>query len=289
MSDQFKKGQTVFDRNGRTYEFAGMMAETAIVHPIYEASGWEGETEFYSSELAQPMHLSALSAKPPVQSVNAELTKAQADLAEIKVKIREAETHLREAEKGNIERLTKLKRYSALSRVEDFIEGRMTHFAIRTQYGRGVEVKTFDEVMQCKDDYGRFNGEIKLLSLFGTSKNRSDHGNKGGDLLWKVNLYYDGSGGSVHIVQPCLSEDEAIQIASGWLETMWAERRALTDRIAGAHWLKDTIDSAEKIGLTVPDDILADYAEAKEIAARRAVEKAQEELDKALKAQAGAA
>lgn len=283
MSKHFDKGQTVFDRDGRAYEFAGMMGSTAIVHPMYEGQGWEGEAEVYPSELAQPMNPLALSAKPPVQSVNAELAKAQTDLSDILAKISEAEKHLREAEKGNNERLTKLKHYSALSRVEDFIEGRMTHFVCRKQYGRGVEVETFEAVMNSKDDRGRYDGDIKLLSLFGTKKYSPQHGNKGGDLLWKVNHYYDGSG-LWSIVQPCLSEEEAVSVASTWLDAIWEEHRALSDKESRAHWLKDAITSAEKLGLTVPDDIRKDYSDCVARAAQRAVEKAQDELDKALKA-----
>lgn len=289
MSAAFTAGQTVYDRSGRVFEFAGMMGDSAIVHPMYEASGWEGETETYPSELAERKALHEISAKPPTQAINADVSLASEKLAELNASIAAAAANLRETERSHKARMETLKRYSALSRIEDFIEGRMTHFVCRTQYGRGVEVKTFDEMMKAKDDYGRFNGDIKLLSLFGVCGSYAGHGNIKKDLLWRVNHYYDGSGSGSHQVQPCISEDEAKGIAANWLDGIWVEHRGLTDRATRWHWLKDAIDSAKSLGFAVPADIQKDFDEGKERAARVAVEKAEAELAKARIAAGGIA
>lgn len=285
----FEKGQTVYDRSGRVYEFAGMMDGTAIVRPMLEGEDYDGNSSLYASELAEALPVARLCDKPPVQFINADVSLATQKLADLNAAIAEASAELRNAEKANAARLEKLKRYGALSRIEDFIDGKMTHFVIRSQYGRSVAVKTFDEVMQCKDDYGRFQGDIKLLSLFGTRKNYPEHANKDGNLLWRVNQYYDGSGDGWHIVQPCLSEDEARDIALGWLNEKWDEHRGLSDRDARAHWLAGSIESATKLGFEVPADIMADFNNQKERAAKAAVEKAQAELEKAMQAAGGAA
>ena len=284
----FKKGQTVYDRSGRVYEFTGMMDGAAIVRPMLEGEDYDGNSSLYASELAEVRPVAHLCDKPPVQFINADVSLATQKLADLNAAIAEASAELKNAEKVNAARLEKLKRYDALSRIEDFIDGKMTHFAIRSQYGRSVEVKTFDEVMQCKDDYGRFQGDIKLLSLFGTRKNYPEHANKDGNLLWRVNQYYDGSGGGWHIVQPCLSEDEAREAAAGWLDGFWDEHRGLSDRETRAHWLSESIKSAEALGFEVPADIMADFNAHRERAAKAAVEKAKAELEKAMQAAGGA-
>lgn len=279
---KFKAGQTVYDRSGRVYQFQGMMDDRAIVCQIFDGQGWEGEIEPYPSELASAMDVASLSAKPPTAAIVAEVLKAENELKRIKDAIVEATTEARNAEKQNADRLAKLKRFSALSRIEEFLEGKITHFVTRPQYGGRILVQTFEETMHCKNDYGLFDGDLKLLSLFGTRKYNPEHGNAKGDLLWKVNQYYDGSGSGWHIVQPCISEDEAKAVAAGWLEERWAEHRSLKDKQTRSHWLKDYIESAEKIGLTVPDDIIADFEAKKKSDAEAAIQKAKDELAKAM-------
>jgi hypothetical protein len=278
----FEAGQTVYDRSGRVYQYQGMMDNRAIVCRIFDGAGWEGELEPYPSELAEQMDVASLSDTPPTAQIVELVLRAENELKRIKAEIAEATVEARNAEKQNADRLEKLKRFSALEQLEAFLDGEITHFATTAQYGGKIEVKTFDETMLCKDDYGRFNGEVKMLTLFGTKKSYPEHGNKNGDLLWKVNQYYDGSGSGWHIVQPCLSEDEAKAVAAQWLEDKWAEHRALEDRLKHSYWLKAYIESADKIGLPAPDDIIADFEASKKAAAEAAVQKAKDELAKAM-------
>ena len=278
---ELKTGSTVYDRSGRTYEFRAAIDNMAVVHPILSAEGWEGEIEPYPSHTAEIVPLASISDKPPTAEIVADVLRAENELARLKSEIAAATTAARNAEKDNAERLAKLAKYAALSRIEDFLEGRMTHFVMWGQYSRSIEIKTFDEVMLGKDDNGRLDGDVKLLSLFGTCKSYPQHGNKDGDLLWRVNRYRDGSGPYLN-AQPCTSEDEAKEIAAKWLNNQWDEHRASEDRAKNAHWLKGSIDSAIAIGLAVPDDIAADFAESKRRAAEVAVQKAQEALDKAI-------
>jgi hypothetical protein len=91
----------------------------------------------------------------------------------------------------------KFKRWRALNRIEDFIDKKITHLAV---FGYGApKVATFDEAMR-DFEYGRFSNDIKLLCLFGKSN---------GDLEWRVNQYYDGSGSWKEVI-PCQSEAEAL-------------------------------------------------------------------------------
>lgn len=282
----FKAGCKCYDRSGRVYEFRAAIDSMAVVHPILSAEGWEGEIEPYPSQTAEIVPLASISVKPPTAEIVAEVLRAENELARLRAEIAAATTAARNAEKENAERLAKLAKYAALSRIEDFLEGRMTHFVMWGQYSREINIKTFGEVMLSKNDYGRPDGDVKLLSLFGTCRYYPDHGNKDGNLLWRVNQYRDGSG-SWSNAQPCMSEDEAKEVAAKWLNCQWDEHRAAEDRAKNAHWLKGSIDSAQAIGLVVPDDIAADYADSQKRQALSAVQKAQEALELAI-ANAGA-
>jgi len=281
---KFKTGSTVYDRSGRIYEFRAEVDNMAVVHPILSAVGWEGEVEPYPSHTAEIFPLASISLDPPTTLIVADVLRAENELARLRGEIAAATTLARNAEKDNAERLAKLAKYAALSRIEDFLEGRMTHFVMWGEYSREIKVKTFDEVMLSKNDNGTLDGDVKLLSLFGTCRGYPQHGNKDGDLLWRVNQYRDGSGGWKN-AQPCTSEEEAKEVAANWLSSQWEEHRAAGDRIKNAHWLKGSIDSAKAIGLAVPDDIASDYTESRKVAAATAVQKAQEALEKAIQEQ----
>lgn len=282
---KFKTGSTVYDRNGRSYEFRAAIDSVAVVHPIFSAEGWEGELESFPSDQAEIVPLASLASKPPTAEIVADVLRAENELARLRAEIAEATTAARNAEKDNAERMARLAKYAALSRIEDFLEGRMTHFVMWGQYSRSIEIKTFDEVMLSKNDNGVLDGDVKLLSLFGTCKSYPQHGNKDADLLWRVNQYRDGSGGWKN-AHPCSSKGEALEIAAKWLNNQWEEHRATEDRVKDAHWLKGSIDSATTLGFAVPEDIAADFAESKRRAAEMAIEKAQEALNKALQEQA---
>lgn len=281
----FKTGSTVYDRSGRSYEFRAAIDGEAVVHPIFSAEGWEGELVCYPSDQAEIVPLASLAGKPPTAEIVADVLRAENELARLRSEIAAATTAARNAEKDNAERLAKLAKYAALSRIEDFLEGRMTHFVMwGGQYSRSIEIKTFDKVMLSKNDNGTLDGNVKLLSLFGTCKSYPQHGNNDGNLLWRVNQYRDGSGSWKH-AHPCSSKDEALEIAAKWLNNQWEEHRATEDRAKVAHWLKGSIDSATTLGFAVPEDIAADFAESKRRAAEVAIEKAQEALNKALQEQ----
>ncbi|MGL5734335.1 MAG: hypothetical protein ACRCYS_05665, partial [Beijerinckiaceae bacterium] len=256
----------------------------AVVHPMLSGEGWDGEEVPYPSERAEIVPLASLSANPPTAEIVAEVLRAENELARLKAEIAAATTEASNAEKANAERLAKLAKYAALARIEDFLEGRMTHFVMWGQYSREITIKPFDEVMLSKSDSGRLDGDVKLLSLFGTCRSHPEHGNKDGNLLWRVNQYRDGSGSWLN-AQPCLSEDEAKEVAAKWINGQWDEHRGLEDRAKGAYWLKGSIGSAQAIGLDVPDDIATDFKDFQERQARDAVQKAQEALDIAVAAQ----
>jgi len=96
-------------------------------------------------------------------------------------------------EKDEKSRLRRLKRHESLKLLEDYLDGKITHYVT---LGYRPEIVKFEDEKDSYDHSG-----LKLLSLFGNSK---------GDLTWRLNDYNDGSG-SWKSVFPCTSYEGAQQ------------------------------------------------------------------------------
>lgn len=134
---------------------------------------------------------------PPRHKLDRATTEAQERLDALRQEVSEAQQEHRQVEEMKETALKALSELKALQHIQDFIGGKITHF-LGTTYG--ARLLTFQEAMGTKEDeYGRRPGETKLLSLFGRS---------GGDLSWRINTYYDGSGSWTEWL-PFLSYEDA--------------------------------------------------------------------------------
>lgn len=95
----------------------------------------------------------------------------------------------------------------------DFISGDVKYI-VREEYD-DLEIAEYDESIASKD-YGRFDS-LRLVSIFGKTD---------GNLSYKMNEYYDGSGSS-SVIYPCKSKEEAVIL----LRTRLVEKmqKGLTD------------------------------------------------------------
>lgn len=133
--------------------------------------------------------------------------------------------------------LDKLKQIPALKRIEDFLDGKITHVVSR-QYGR-IHITPIGEMICDSDrDYRCKPAAIKLMTLYGEQP---------GNLLFRVNQYKDGSGssGSEYEAFPCCSEEEAKQQAGRLIDEQIQDSRQ--------YYLEESVKSADKIGHPVPD------------------------------------
>ena len=170
MADEILSGHTVYDRSGLEYEFCEKLkGDRALVRPILTIYGYEGE-ESAPSEAPSILPFSSLSRTKPVQAIDAEIADAAERLKAIEAKIREAESSLLSTHKSITDRVAKLQKFSGLERLEEYLDGAITHFVVKKQYYSSVDVMTFEEFATCTDDRGRTTGELKLLCLFGTTK-----------------------------------------------------------------------------------------------------------------------
>lgn len=188
-----KPGDQVFSPWGAAAEYVcNVPAQGHIVLPFYDGPD-DG-----APILGEATCWSAVYEKPPTEVLNKEI----AQLVETKNALHDEVATLREEryamEQGSKARMAKLQRHEKLKRLEDFLDGKLTHYAVIPDYGSPSVMAVAD----AKSDESRFSSATRLLSLFGQSN---------GDIAWRLHRYSDGSGSSSMDVVPCCSEAEAIK------------------------------------------------------------------------------
>lgn len=160
-----------------------------------------------------------------------ELGKSIDVLTQQKLDIEESISNLKEKEKCVLD---KLKNFDKLQYLLDFIDGKITHYVF-------IKYSTI-EIVEYKDSKSEYGHDMKLLSLFGSTK---------GDITWRINQYSDGSGANTEVV-PCLSYEMALSEAQKYVDKIISE---------GKYPSLSIINSATKYGLTIPDWYIEKYRE----------------------------
>lgn len=153
------------------------------------------------------MMIDAIYERAPTARFDAEVVRLRAEIKELRQQKIALRNGLREAERMAEERWTKLERLEALQSLEDFIDGKITHYVEGPRWARPRIVAFADT------KWSDGQRKKKLLVLFGDSK---------GDLTWRMNQYYDGSGSWGDVI-PCLSREEAIEKMTAILHEKMAE------------------------------------------------------------------
>lgn len=160
-----------------------------------------------------------------------ELTKSIGALIKQKVDIEQSISNLNKKEKYVLD---KLKNFDKLQYLLDFIDGKITHYVF-IRYSN-------IEIVEYKNSQSEYSHEMKLLSLFGSTK---------GDITWRINQYSDGSGANTEVI-PCLSYEMALEEAQKYINRMVSEFKYQSLSI---------INSAIEYGLTIPDWYVEKYRE----------------------------
>lgn len=173
--------------------------------------------------------------EPPVARYSEEAVSLKSEIAKLKEERNSIRAGLESFKRENAERIKKLKNVAALKRIEDFIDGKITHY-VYERYGR-IEVTT-PQSEKCDCD----KHDMRLLSLYGKSN---------GDLEWRLNKYSDNSGISWQVF-PCTSLEEANEKALELIESLYDQFRK-----GKYNWnVTNVADSAKKLGLEPPQDIV---------------------------------
>lgn len=225
--------------------------------------------------------VAAIFAKPPVEVVDAEIAKRKAELAEIEAKHSKLFCETLDVERAAKDRLAKFSKFKGLELLEDFIDKKITHFVFTSsEHDLDFKIGSFEEAIESLD---RDKKDLRLVTLFGRSN---------GDLQWRVDRYYDGSGGSNQHTWPCRDEQHAkdtiVAIISDRLD--WHFKHIRPDR--DSYWFLRTYEAAIKYGIVPTPEQEAKYRELKAASlagqitgAKKNLETAQAALEKLIEEQ----
>ncbi len=162
--------------------------------------------------------------KAPTERKAKEIAELEGREEALRERIRALDRQVRDREAAEKRFLQFANQNQALTRISDFLSGRITHYLVRHPFG-AIEVQdAVNGAMPVVSDRGRCDGETKLLSLFGKS---------GRDLQWKVNEYYDGSGWW-YTVEPFTSRESALARLQEIVNAFEDEKEHLRERLYNA-------------------------------------------------------
>lgn len=253
MANDFEVGAVVYTPDGRKAEFVSSLPGGGFaVMLAYRRYDDSGEEEEYYDRLGT---FPRIFADPPIEVWDASVTKLREQERELREQVAARRNELREVENSAKGIIAKFGRFSALKDLENYLDGKITHFVI-VNYGT-VTVQE-KEATLIQDPERAWNKEQKLLTLFGDTK---------GDLQWRLNQYRDGSGSSNTECYPCTSLEEARAKAGDIIAADFAGH----DPKKYFGHTQATIRSAKALGFPVPDHVQAD-ADRQEVDALRANE-----------------
>lgn len=214
---------------GEEVEEIGRVAGQVLVQKTYCVM--YGDEEQYEAGPLELVDEGAVFSDPPKAKLDSEIATKKSELQSILEAIAAARRDLSKAERESKERLARLSRFAALEHLEEWLEGRITHYYEPNSF-RIIDLK--DTVY--KDDNERPK-RYRLLSLYGKSN---------GDIGWELSQYSDGSGHGCAVV-PCHSYEEAV--------------RLLAESVASWEALKDwslpgLVEYAHKHSIAVPDALM---------------------------------
>lgn len=242
-----------------------------LVHPLYE---YHDNEYGPSTELGDLTHWGKVYLSPPTKKKHAEIERLDAELATRRAEMVELQStrySIQRTEKEDKARLEKLSmRSRALTRIEDFLDGKITHYVKTHHWDRRSKDYSTLAIVEAHDekcDSGESRSPLKLLTLFGSEPD---------NLEFYLNDYRDGSGSAWRVVFPCCSleeaQEKAKEIALEQLED-W--------RSGDANSLSKVINNFPVCGLEIPEDAQKRWDEVQVEGLQKAFDSAKEDLAKA--------
>ena len=254
--EKFEFGATVYSSDGQAAEYVARIADGHIVRPVVEAYSFDGESSY--DHICEPVTWRAAFYVPPVAKFNDELRAIHGKIAaateELAAKRAEdslfnADTAKRKASRDQVE---------ALRYVDEFLAGKLTHYAIIPSYGVSSVMLVGDATQGDRS----YNQEMRLLCLYGKIDSfRTPH--------WRLHQYSDSSGGYGDLAMPARSQEEAESLIRSSIERRLADQ--LKDR---DHSVFGIVMDADAWGVSVPDALRAVSDESKAEQIKQAAESA---------------
>lgn len=233
---KFNKGDICYTLDGREVEYIASLGTGYAVREIGE--GDEGQQYF-----GNVIEVREVFQNPPQEKYNKEIDELKKQIDTLRAAKRQFEDERRASQESEKERKDRLMKHAALTRIDDFLAGKMTHLAM--QDWRGWRVMSLKDALAYKEsDYDRVPTGIKLVTLFGKTN---------GDLQWQLHAYKDG-GTNPNKVEFFFSEEEARKFVKGRLDIAYDLYRKDNKEWRNA---ESAAQNAFSIGFEVPEDIEA--------------------------------
>lgn len=279
-SQKFEIGDDFYTAAGAKVRLEAVTTDGKFV--VAKLLRYEDHYDSFYEDFGPAEIVDKLFEKPPVEVVDEQIAAKLAELAEIEERHSKAFMEINSVERTAKARLDKFKKFAGLELLEDFIDKKITHFVqAPDDTSFDFKIVSFDDVIKSKDRYAN-GAELRLVTLFGRSN---------GDLQWRVDQYYDGSGGSRQCIWPCRDEQHAKDTIVAIICARLAEsfQNVTPDR---SYWYLLTYEAAIKYGIAPTREQEAKYRELKAssiagqiVGARKNLSTAQAALDQLLKDQ----
>lgn len=246
-------GQEVYDIHGRAGAYVARASNGHVVEPIFDG-------EFEPSRADAETWREVFST-PPVERLHADVAAIEKTLSATRAELEAVREERRVFDREERERLARLKKYVHLSRVDDYLEGQITHFVTWTRHTNVISIVTFEALMK-----GERRHRIPLLVLYGNAYDDRDML----DTHWCVL-----TDGDISKVMPCYSLEEAQE--KGQIEfdrTIEQWRKKPSE----AYGLASAVEGAIRCGFVVPDDVVVEVNKRLRLTAEQNLERSRAEL-----------
>lgn len=267
MTAHQQSGATVYDLHGRAGIYVARAAGGHIVEPIYDVED-DDEPRYGNAET-----WSEAFAKPPTERLHAEVAAIEQKLIAAHLQLEDVRAARRQQDAEHAARLERLKKHAHLSRIDDYVEGRITHFVVQSRYSDAITIKTFEELAKQGDRRGR----MPMLVLYGDPY--SDWERRMRTSEWC--LMSDGPESGV---MPCSSFEEATAKAQVEVDKTFNDWRKDPKSNYGHSKLVSMARSALASGLQVPPDVMVEVERRERAHADSVVERCKTELARAQQA-----
>lgn len=242
MEREFELGQAVYTVDGVEAEYVTAVPNGHIIQIVLRE-----QEEDRERVLGTPRHVKKVFATAPVEVFDARVAALRKQEEELIASVTAQREELAAANAAVKARKDAFAKHEALQRLEDFVEGRITH-VVFVKCGN-PSVTTLKEALT-RDGYSYSERQLKLVTLYGGSK---------GDLHWHLDHYSDGSGHGTNFIFPHISEQEALGHAIKMCDEA-IQRWRNKDSKVYAYWEVRVdpfraVDFLRERSLSVPDDI----------------------------------
>ncbi len=244
-----EKGDTVYLEDGQVCEYVAATHDGHVVRPMFENDRDDED----NSWMGDPRVVRKCFAEEPKPILTAAIATLQAQADALREEIKRLTVEKSSAWCAHRDTLDRLAKYPSLERLEQFLEGKITHCVVSSTY-EGPSVQTFLEASKRTSD-----NEYSFLKL---------KANDAGIPAWKFRDNHDN-------ITPCLSAEEGKEIAAKMFAAQWEQWRK--EKAKGTH-VYTWHDRALKLGIEIPADVAEHVRESAIARLKPYAEKAENEL-----------